>query len=157
MKESAKNRFKVPRSQAGFTLIEIIMAIVIIAIVVPTFGVVFSGLKDSKTPESAVLVAFESLRQFEAISKKTYATIPPGLPSTATYNCVEFRDGTVNLPAVAEVICDANYTYLWEVQNVAAGALDTPLPAASTFKKVILTVTGPTGTYSISTTNSTLF
>ncbi len=148
MTESAESQNKIPGGrEAGFTLLEIIMAIVIIAIVVPTFGVVFSGLKDSKAPESAVLVTFISLQQFEAIAGKTYADIP----ASGTYDCATFQ------ATVTEIICDASYTYNWEVQNVAAGALDTPLVPPSTFKKVILTVTGPTGGYSISTTNSTIF
>lgn len=125
----------------GLTLIEMIIAIVVIAIAVPTIMVPFSGIKDVKNPEYVVQASYLAQLQMEAISGKFADEIPVG-----TYSCTEFRAAS---PAVLEVLCGdadfSDYSFSWLVEQVTATDLDTDTGSASFAKKVTLTVSRADG------------
>jgi prepilin-type N-terminal cleavage/methylation domain-containing protein len=61
-------------NEHGFTLIEIIIAIVIIGIAVPTIMIPFSGLDDTKNPEYVVQASFIAQQSMEAIADSNRTT-----------------------------------------------------------------------------------
>lgn len=58
-------------NEFGFTLIEIIVAIVLIGIAVPGIMIPFSGLKDTKNPEFIVQASFIGQKRMEEIANST--------------------------------------------------------------------------------------
>jgi prepilin-type N-terminal cleavage/methylation domain-containing protein len=120
----------------GFTLIEIILAIVIIGIVVVSMMNVFSGLKDIKKPEYAVQASFLALKQIEAISKAYYDTVP----AAGTYTCAQFS------ATLTTVDCtNAAYVFSWLVENSTMTTPNVSTGSADKVKKVTLTVTRTDG------------
>ncbi|NIP99653.1 MAG: prepilin-type N-terminal cleavage/methylation domain-containing protein [Nitrospinaceae bacterium] len=130
-------RYRSGGEEGGFTLIELIAAIVLIGIAVPALFVPFSGLSESKHPESRVQASFWGLRQMEAISGLAYA----GVPAAGSYSCAAFQAATV-----PEVDCSSpDYNFTWRVEDVAAADPDTAVGAPDFAKKVTLTVTRTDG------------
>ncbi len=123
------------QNQSGFTLIEVLMAIVLIGIVLPTFAVYFTGLQDAREPEDFMQAVFLGRRQLAGIENETMTRIPPA----GTYTCAAFR--TTHPPAERDfnIDCsDPDYRFDWQVEDVDAG---TPNDGGGTFgKRVTLTV-----------------
>ncbi len=61
-------------NEDGFTLIEIIIAMVLIGIAVPTIMIPFSGLDDTKNPEYIVQASFLAQQSMEEIASSTRTT-----------------------------------------------------------------------------------
>ncbi|OGW24470.1 MAG: hypothetical protein A3K09_05070 [Nitrospinae bacterium RIFCSPLOWO2_12_FULL_47_7] len=116
----------------GFTIIEIILALVIIGIVVVSMMNMFSGLKDIKKPEYAVQASFLALKQMEGISKQYYDAIPVA----GTYTCAAFSATLTTVDCTS-----ATYTFAWLVENSTLAAPNVVVGAADMVKKVTLTVT----------------
>jgi len=57
-------------NERGFTLIEIIIAMVLIGIAVPTIMIPFSGLSDTKNPEYIIQASFEAQRKMEQLASE---------------------------------------------------------------------------------------
>ena len=75
------NKLKVQRcshfkknNEHGFTLIEIIIAMVLIGIAVPTIMIPFSGLEDTKNPEYIVQASFLAQQSMEEIANSNRTT-----------------------------------------------------------------------------------
>lgn len=121
------------RNSCGFTLIEIILAIVVLAIALPSIMVAFSGMKGSVTPEYNIQAAELGQFQLEAISQHTFATIP----AAGAYTCAAFQ------ATVTEVNCAVTgmtaYTYSWTVVEVDSDDPDSG-GVTSFAKKVTLDV-----------------
>ncbi|MFQ5673211.1 MAG: prepilin-type N-terminal cleavage/methylation domain-containing protein [Nitrospinales bacterium] len=64
------------RGTHGFTLVEIILAIVIIGISVPAFVTAFSSMKAGKNPEFAVQASFLAQKYMENLTSASCAGIP---------------------------------------------------------------------------------
>ncbi len=125
-----------PRGCSGITLIEMVMAIVVIGIAMTAIMNAFSGLQGTVTPEYTIQAAALGQLQMEAISAKTRLQIPVA----GTYSCAAFQAGP---PAVPEVQCPVGgfpeYTYSWLVEDVSAATPD--VASAPVFaSKVTLTV-----------------
>ncbi|CCQ90534.1 putative Prepilin-like protein [Nitrospina gracilis 3/211] len=122
-------------SEGGFTLMEIIIAILIVGIAVPSIMIAFSSLKGSVIPEYTIEAAELAQLQMEAISEKTRTQIP----AAGSYTCAAFQ------ATVTEVQCAVAgfgaYTFAWVVADVDANDPDTSNPGATFAKKVTLTVT----------------
>ena len=71
-------------SERGFTLIEIIIAIVLIGVAVPGIMIPFSGLKDTKNPEFTVQGSFVAQKRIEQIANATQANALSSCNSPAT-------------------------------------------------------------------------
>ncbi len=124
--------FRLPdNNQSGVTLMEIIIAIVMIGIAIPAIMVPFSGLKDIKQPEYYVQISFYGQKQMEILADQTFGTLPIG----TNLDCATFQ-GTVS-----NIDCDVDYVSTFDVETVAASALDTLDGLATFAKKVTLTVT----------------
>jgi prepilin-type N-terminal cleavage/methylation domain-containing protein len=123
----------------GFTLIEVVLAMVIIGIAVTGMLNAFSGLKDIKKPEYTVQGSFLAMKQMEAISKYYYNQIPPltATVGTNTYTCAQFS------AIISTIDCtNTNYTFSWQVDNVSMATPNTVNNASVDLgKKVTLTVT----------------
>ncbi|MBI5428693.1 MAG: prepilin-type N-terminal cleavage/methylation domain-containing protein [Nitrospinae bacterium] len=132
---------------SGFTLIEIIIAIVVIGIAVPAIMIPFSGIKDVKKPEDAVRAALLAQKQMEAVSGKAYSEIP----AAGSYTCAQFQT-TLSVIDCANTEFDFN----WTVENVAASAPNTAVGSPDFGKKVTLAVSRFDGAMS-STSFYTLF
>ena len=106
---------------SGVTLIELVVAIVVIGIALTVIMNAFSSLKGSVVPEYTVQAAALGQLQMEAISAKTRLQVP----GAGTYNCAAFQAGP---PAVPEVQCAVagfpEYTYNWLVEDVSAATPD---------------------------------
>ncbi len=130
-----KQRFE----KDGFTLIEVTMAIVIIAIAITGMLNAFSSLKDIKKPEYTVQGSFLALKQMEAISKYYYNQIPPLTATTGTnnYTCAQFS------AIISTIDCtNTDYTFSWQVDNVSLATPNTVNSSSVDLgKKVTLTVT----------------
>ena len=121
---------------SGITLIELVVAIVVIGVALTVIMNAFSSLKGSVVPEYTVQAAALGQLQMEAIGVKTRLQIP----AAGTYNCAAFQLGP---PAVPEVQCAVpgfpEYTYSWLVEDVSAATPDVAsVPAFAS--KVTLTV-----------------
>ncbi len=103
----------------GFTLMEVIIAIVIAAIALPSIMIAFGSMKGSVTPEYNIQAAELGQFQLEAISQHTFATIP----AAGAYTCAAFQ------ATVTEVNCAVTgftaYTYSWTVVEVDSDDPDT--------------------------------
>jgi prepilin-type N-terminal cleavage/methylation domain-containing protein len=106
------------RSERGFTLIEIIIAIVLIGIAVPGIMIPFSGLSDTKNPEYTVQGSFIAQKRIEQIANATQGN--------ALSNCIAPpTEGDYSLSCTAATV----------------NATDPDTAATSTFAtKIILTV-----------------
>jgi len=80
------------RNNRGFTLIEIIIAITLIGIAVPTIMIPFSGLSDTKNPEYTVQGSFIGQKVMERIANLNQ--------STALANCNGAPEGAYELNCV---------------------------------------------------------
>ncbi|MBT3185491.1 MAG: type II secretion system protein [Nitrospina sp.] len=108
--------------ESGFTLVEIILAIVVIGIAIPSIMIPFSQLEDTKRPELTVQASFLALKHIESIASKTRNVSP----------C-----------AGITVTSEEGYTITCAEINVASTDLDTDTGATSFAKKVTLTITHP--------------
>ncbi len=116
-------------NEGGFTLVEIIMAIVLIGIAVPTIMIPFSGLSDTKHPEYTIQASFMAQKKMEQLASETRVTIDGKIGST----CNNTVDGAYSL----------NCT------SVDVNAEDPDTSATSTFaKKITLTVSRTDGAMS---------
>ena len=88
------------KREAGFTLIEIIVAIVVIGITVPAIMTAFSGV-DTKNPEYVVQASFAAQKRIEELANQFRDTIttacPEGTPAT-------FTDGDYSLDCESEQV-----------------------------------------------------
>ena len=115
-------------NQAGFTIIEILVAIVVIGITVPAIMIPFSGLEDTKNPEYIIQGSFIGQKKMEDLASrfrlssdtnKDITTVCPGSPAA--------------LPPEGD--------YSLTCSTVDVNATDPDSTATSTFaKKIILTV-----------------
>lgn len=101
MTRTSKPNFLTKNSQAGFTLIEVIVAIVVIGITVPAFMTSFSGLADAKNPEFVIQGSFIAQKKMEELSDQFRDTVtaacPEGTAATTT-------DGDYSLDCVSEQV-----------------------------------------------------
>jgi len=104
---------------SGFSLVEMIVAIIVVAIALPSIMIAFSGMKSSVGPEYNIQAAELGQFQLEAISQHTFATIP----AAGAYTCAVFQ------ATVTEVNCAVTgftaYTYSWTVVEVDSNDPDT--------------------------------
>lgn len=101
-------RLSFPAGEKGFTLIEVIMAIVIIGIASTAMINVFSGVQNVKKPEYVVQGSFLALKQMEAINKQYYDT----MPAAGSYTCAQF---SVTLTLID--CSNVSYTFNFVVEN----------------------------------------
>lgn len=91
----------VSEKEAGFTLVEIIIAIVVIGIAVPAIMVPFQGVEDSKNPEFVVQASFVAQKRMEELANQFRDTIttacPEATPATTT-------DGAYSLDCQSEQV-----------------------------------------------------
>ncbi len=111
------------KNEAGFSLIEIIMSIVLIGIAVPTFSNYFGGLSNSKEPEYFTEAVFLATRQMQGLRNETMARFPVA----GVYpDCATFRAAAIGNPFNIE--CAAapfnQYTFSWQVQGAGASTPD---------------------------------
>lgn len=115
------------KKQAGFTLIEIIVAIVVIGVTVPAIMISFSGLDDTRNPEYVIQASFVAQKKMEELANEFRDTItttcPEGTPATST-------DGDYSMDCVSEQV----------------NATDPDTATTSTFaRKVTLTISRTDG------------
>lgn len=93
-------------NEHGFTLIEIIIAMVLIGLAVPTIMIPFSGLDDTKNPEYVVQASFIAQQSMEAIADSNR--------TTALTNCnnltTPINGYTLNCSAIAVNAADPDVT-----------------------------------------------
>ncbi len=115
----------------GFTIIEIIVAILVIGITVPGIMISFQGLEDTKNPEYVIQGSFIGQKKMEELANKFRNTIvttdcPEGTAANTT-------DGDYSLGCVSEQV----------------NATDPDTSTTSTFaRKVTLTVSRTDGAMS---------
>ena len=113
------------KNERGFTLIEIIIAMVLIGVAVPSIMIPFSGLSDTKTPEFTVQGSFIAQKRIERMADKTQAN--------ALADCNNGNEGAYSLSCTATTV----------------NASDPDTAATSTFAtKIILTVSRADGAMS---------
>jgi prepilin-type N-terminal cleavage/methylation domain-containing protein len=118
-------RYRLLAKENGFTLIEIILALVVIGIAIPSIMIPFSGLSDTKRPELAIQASFIALKHMESIASKARDSSP------------SICAGIIGSP-------DEGYTITCSEINVAASDLDADVGGTGSFaKKVTLTITHP--------------
>ena len=127
MKPRKPKLFTPFKKEAGFSLIEIIVAIVVIGITVPAILVPFSGLEDTKNPEFVIQGAFVAQKRMEDLANQFRDTIttacPEGTAATTT-------DGDYSLDCLSEQV----------------NATDPDTATTSTFaRKITLTVSRTDG------------
>lgn len=113
--------------EAGFTLVEIIVAIVVIGIAVPAIMIPFQGLEDTRNPEYIIQASFVAQKKMEELANQYRDTIttpcPEGTPATTT-------DGDHSL----------------DCESAQVNAADPDTATTSTFaRKVTLTVSRTDG------------
>lgn len=128
-----KTIFPVKKNQTGFTIIEIIVAILVIGITVPSIMISFQGLEDTKNPEYVIQGSFIGQKKIEGLADR-YRT-----SSTAS------EDITTDCPeGTAATTTDGNYSLDCVSEQVDATDPDTS--TTSTFaRKVTLTVSRTDG------------
>ena len=102
MMKPEKSKLVTPfKREAGFTLIEIIVAIVVIGITVPAIMTAFQGLEDTKNPEYVIQASFAAQKRIEELANQFRDTIttacPEGTPAT-------FTDGDYSLDCESEQV-----------------------------------------------------
>jgi prepilin-type N-terminal cleavage/methylation domain-containing protein len=113
------------KNEQGFTLIEIIIAMVLIGIAVPSIMIPFSGLSDTKTPEYTVQGSFIAQKRIERMADKTQ--------TNALADCNNGNEGAYSLSCTATTV----------------NASDPDTSTTSTFAtKIILTVSRSDGAMS---------
>jgi prepilin-type N-terminal cleavage/methylation domain-containing protein len=113
--------------EMGFTLVEIIIAIVVIGVTVPAIIIPFSGLENTKNPEYVIQASFVAQKKMEELSNQFRDTITTPCPEVT--------------PAVST---DGAYSLSCESAQVTAADPDTT--AVSTFaRKVTLKVSRTDG------------
>ena len=118
---------KAINNQAGFTILEAVIAIVIIGIAMPALVMWFSGLENTKSPEYIVQGSFVAQKKFEELASELRDTITTACPDTTPLTT---SDGDYSLACVSE----------------AVNATDPDSTTASTFgRKITLTVTRTDG------------
>ncbi len=137
-----------PRTQLGFTLIEVIIFLVLAGIILPLIFIPFmAGLKSYSTPEVVSTATFLGEELMEEIKGKGFDENPasptdPGSlgpeagETRSTYNDVDDYDGLVETPSGF-----SGYSRSVTVFYVASGALDTNAGAITNFKRIQVTVT----------------
>ncbi|MBT6410729.1 MAG: prepilin-type N-terminal cleavage/methylation domain-containing protein [Nitrospina sp.] len=89
------------KREAGFTLVEIIVAIVVIGITVPSIMIQFSGLEDTRNPEYVIQASFVAQKRMEDLANQFRDTIttacPEGTAATST-------DGDYSMDCVSEQV-----------------------------------------------------
>ena len=82
-----------PNNETGFTIIEILVAIIVIGITVPAIMIPFSGLEDTKNPEYIIQGSFIGQKKMEELANQFRNTITgagacPGgsLPDVGDYS-----------------------------------------------------------------------
>lgn len=115
------------RGCAGFTIIEIIVAIVIIGITVPAIMTQFSGLEDAKRPEFIVQASFIAQKKAEELSSQFRDTITTACPEVTAATST---DGDYSIDCISEQV----------------NATDPDTSATSTFgRKITLTLSRTDG------------
>jgi prepilin-type N-terminal cleavage/methylation domain-containing protein len=110
------------RRDAGFTIIEVIVAIVIIGITVPTIMTQFSGMEDAKRPEFIIQASFIAQKKAEELSSQFRDTITTACPEVTAATTTE---GDYTIDCLSEQV----------------EATDPDTTATSTFgRKITLTV-----------------
>jgi len=118
--------------QAGFTIIEILVAIVVIGVTVPAIMIPFSGLEDTKNPEYIIQGSFVGQKKMEELANRFRNS------STASADII-----TV-CPALPATTTDGDYSI--DCESIDVNATDPDSTATSTFaKKVTLTVSRADG------------
>lgn len=116
------------KQEAGFSLVEIVVAIVIIGVTVPAIMTAFQGLEGTKTPEFVIQASFIAQKKTEELASENRISIATSCP-----------DGvTTALPP------DGDYAMTCLSEQVNATDPDTS--TASTFaRKITLTVSRTDG------------
>lgn len=111
------------KQESGFSLVEIVIAIVVIGVTVPAIMTAFQGLEGTKTPEFVIQASFIAQKKTEELASQNRLTIITSCP-----------DGvTTALPP------DGDYAMTCLSEQVNATDPDTS--TASTFaRKITLTV-----------------
>jgi prepilin-type N-terminal cleavage/methylation domain-containing protein len=118
------------RRDAGFTIIEIIVAIVIIGITVPVIMTQFSGLEDVKRPEFVIQASFIAQKKAEELSSQFRDTITTACPEVT-----------------AATTTDGDYSI--DCISVQVNATDPDSTVTSSFgRKITLTVSRTDGAMS---------
>lgn len=115
---------------AGFTIIEIIVAIVIIGITVPAIMTQFSGLEDAKRPEFTIQASFIAQKKAEELASQFRDTVTTACPEVTAATTT---DGDYSIDCISEKV----------------NATDPDATATSTFgRKITLTVSRTDGAMS---------
>ncbi len=134
----------IARDASGMTLIEIIIAIVLIGIAIPSIMIPFSGLDDSQRPEIAVQATYLAQRQMEAFAEIGYDNLAASTDSHST--CANFVANGTGLGNISCSVADfTDYTFTWAIEDVTAGTPSTQSGGATFGKKVTLTITHSSG------------
>ena len=113
-------------NESGFTLVEIIMAIVLIGIAVPGIMMFLQGVEDTREPEYIIQGSFMAQKKIEELASETRTSIDTQIAS------------------VCNSTVDGDYTLTCTSTDVNATDPDTA--AVSTFaKKITLTVSRSDG------------
>lgn len=113
--------------ESGFTLIEIILAIVIIGIAVPSIMIPFSGLSDTKGPEYILQASFLAQKRMEELANEDRTSILTSCPNGSSASLSNQGPGSA---------------YTLACTSVQVNATNPDTSTTSTFaQKVTLTVT----------------
>ncbi len=89
------------KGDAGFTIIEIIVAIVIIGITVPAIMTQFSGLEDAKRPEFTIQASFIAQKKAEELASQFRDTITTACPEVTANTTT---DGDYTIACISEQV-----------------------------------------------------
>lgn len=101
MMNRLKSIFPEKKDQAGFTIIEIIVAIVVIGITVPAIMTQFSGLEDTKRPEFTVQASFIAQKKAEELASQFRDTITTACPEVTAATTT---DGDYSIDCLSEQV-----------------------------------------------------
>ena len=135
-----KRAIKLSKGNNGFTLIEFLVAIVILGVTIPTLMTPFSGLKDIKKPEYYVQASALMNHQVEALFRKAYDEIPSRTtcPVGTPCNCTTFQ---TNVGFIDLNCSNTDWSYTFGVENVDASDLGTSLSPNQLFKRITMVIT----------------